>query len=112
VPNIGNSSVRGKMIGMGYFWAINRSYDLTYRAQYFSEVGFAHNVDLRENKPEDRFRFWVYALKDTRSVTPSDSGRPDHASYQVRPGPGVAGARRAKLLDILSLPAAVHGIVQ
>jgi len=33
IPNFGNSSTRGKEIGAGYYWAINRSYDLTYRAR-------------------------------------------------------------------------------
>ena len=46
-PNIGNSSRRGKMIGVGYFWAINRSYDLTYRVQDFTQRGVAHHVDFR-----------------------------------------------------------------
>ena len=51
-PNIGNSSRRGKMIGIGYFWAINRSYDVTYRIQDFTQRGFAHHVDLR-GKPRE-----------------------------------------------------------
>ncbi len=46
-PNIGNSSRRGKMIGVGYYWAINRSFDVTYRVQDFTERGFAHHVDFR-----------------------------------------------------------------
>jgi LPS-assembly protein len=32
-PNVGNSSRRGFMLGGGYYWAINRSYDAAYRAQ-------------------------------------------------------------------------------
>jgi LPS-assembly protein len=47
MPNIGNSSSRGQIIGMSYFWAINRSYDLTYNADFFSKVGFAHHADFR-----------------------------------------------------------------
>ncbi len=47
MPNIGNSSRRGKLIGLGYFWAINRSYDVTYRFQDFTARGYAHHVDLR-----------------------------------------------------------------
>ncbi|HXJ38051.1 MAG TPA: LPS assembly protein LptD, partial [Bryobacteraceae bacterium] len=47
MPNIGNSSVRGKMIGLGYYWAINRSYDATYRVQDFTQRGLAHHVDFR-----------------------------------------------------------------
>jgi LPS-assembly protein len=64
-PNIGNSSRRGKMVGLGYYWAINRSYDLMYRNQYFTERGFAHNVDLR-GKVNDRTDFdaMVYGVND------------------------------------------------
>jgi LPS-assembly protein len=46
-PNIGNSSIRGRMIGAGYYWAINRSYDLGYRGQYFTNGAFAHNLGFR-----------------------------------------------------------------
>lgn len=45
-PNIGNSSQRGQTVGLGYFWAINRSYDLTYRTQYYTKRGFAHQADF------------------------------------------------------------------
>lgn len=47
MPNIGNSSRRGKLIGVGYFWAINRSHDVTYRFQDFTARGYAHHVDVR-----------------------------------------------------------------
>jgi LPS-assembly protein len=47
VPNIGNSSRRGKMIGIAYYWAINRSQDLTYRVQDFTARGIAHHVEVR-----------------------------------------------------------------
>jgi len=46
-PNFGNSSRRGKMIGIGYYWAINRSYDTTYRVQDFTQRGLAHHVEFR-----------------------------------------------------------------
>ncbi len=46
-PNLGNSSLRGQTVGLGYFWAINRSYDALYRTQYYSNRGFAHQGDLR-----------------------------------------------------------------
>lgn len=65
-PNIGNSSKRGTMVGFGYYWAPSRSYDLTYRVQYFSERGFAHNVDLRGkvNQSTD-FDMTIYGVNDT-----------------------------------------------
>ncbi len=64
-PNIGNSSRRGKMIGWGYYWALNRSYDLTYREQYFTERGFAHHVELR-GKPREGTDFdaVLYGVND------------------------------------------------
>lgn len=64
-PNIGNSSRRGKMIGIGYYWAINRSYDLQYLNQYFTERGFAHHVDFRGkvNQKTD-FDFTLYGVND------------------------------------------------
>ncbi|MEP7353737.1 MAG: LPS assembly protein LptD [Acidobacteriota bacterium] len=46
-PNIGNSSLRGQTVGVGYFWAINRSYDLMYRAQIYTKTGLAHQADFR-----------------------------------------------------------------
>ena len=73
VPNVGNSSLRGFMVGGGYYWAINRSYDLTYRAQYFSNVGVNHTVDFRGkvNSTTD-FNFTLYGLND-HSPNPSIS---------------------------------------
>jgi LPS-assembly protein len=58
-PNIGNSSRRGFMLGAGYYWAINRSYDASYRVQYFSQRGFAHHVNARA-KPTQRSTFDAY----------------------------------------------------
>jgi LPS-assembly protein len=65
MPNMGNSSRRGKMIGVGYYWAINRSYDLTYRNQYFTQRGFAHNFDFRGkvNRRTD-FNMVLYGVND------------------------------------------------
>ncbi len=64
-PNAGNTSRRGYMAGLGYYWAISRSYDLMYRTQYFTQRGFAHHVDLR-GKPTQRsdFYFVLYGVND------------------------------------------------
>jgi LPS-assembly protein len=64
-PNIGNSSRRGTMIGIGYFWAINRSYDVTYRVQDFTDRGFAHHVDFRgKPREETDFDAIFYGVQD------------------------------------------------
>jgi LPS-assembly protein len=52
LPMPGNSSRRGFELSAGYFWAINRSYDVTYRAQYYPERGLVSHVDFR-GKPKE-----------------------------------------------------------
>jgi LPS-assembly protein len=65
MPNIGNSSTRGKMIGLGYYWAINRSYDASYHAQYFTSRGLAHTVDFRGKPIEGTdFSGYVFGIQD------------------------------------------------
>lgn len=64
-PNIGHSSLRGYMVGGGYFWAINRSYDAMARVQYFTERGPAETVDFRGKvTPGTDFNVSVYAVQD------------------------------------------------
>lgn len=64
-PNAGNSNRRGQMFGAGYYWAISRSYDAMYRAQYFTTRGLAHQVDFR-GKPTHNsdFSFALYGVAD------------------------------------------------
>lgn len=64
-PNIGHSSIRGYMIGGGYYWAINRSYDADYVLQYFTLRGPAHTANFR-GKPNDKtdFNFSLYDVQD------------------------------------------------
>jgi len=46
-PNIVPRSQRGPMIGLGYYWAINRSYDLTYRFQDYNTNALGSHIDFR-----------------------------------------------------------------
>jgi LPS-assembly protein len=64
-PNIGHSSLRGYMFGLGYYWAINRSYDALYRAQIFTLRGVAHTFDFRGKvTPGTDFNFSLYGVND------------------------------------------------
>ena len=64
-PNIGTSSRRGYMLGAGYYWAINRSSDVMYRSQYFTERGFAHHVDFRAKPTQSSDIYvFVYGVND------------------------------------------------
>jgi LPS-assembly protein len=64
-PNIGHSSYRGFMFGAGYYWAMNRSYDMSYVIQDFTTRGPAHTYNFR-GKPNDvtDFDFHLYGVQD------------------------------------------------
>jgi LPS-assembly protein len=74
LPMIGNSSRRGVMIHGGYFWAINRSYDVTYQLQAYPSRGFVHQADIR-GKPREGTDYDVilYGVQDKGLP---DSGNP------------------------------------
>ncbi len=42
-PNIGHSSLRGYISGVGYYWAINRSYDADVPVSGLDARGYAHH---------------------------------------------------------------------
>lgn len=83
MPNLGNSSRRGKMVGLGYYWAINRSYDTTYRVQRFTQRGTAHHVDLR-GKPRagTDFNAILYGVQD-RGLKVGDGPRRKEGGYSL-----------------------------
>ncbi len=64
-PLIGHSSIRGYVVGVGYYWAINRSYDATYRFQDFTQGALAHHLELR-GKPTatSDFDATLYGVQD------------------------------------------------
>lgn len=97
-PNIGNSSRRGKMFGAGYYWAINRSYDAMYRAQWFTQRGFAHNLDFR-GKPGQTtdFNFILYGVNDKGFRNPDGTRRaPEGGFLSTLTGRSDAGGWRIR----------------
>jgi LPS-assembly protein len=82
-PSIGNSSTLGRMIELGYFWAINRSYDATYRFQDFTSRGFGHHLDFR-GKPSRRADFdaIVFGVQD-RGLKRDDGPADEASGYSV-----------------------------
>jgi LPS-assembly protein len=74
-PSIGNSSLRGKTVGLGYFWAINRSFDLTYRGLVYSKTGFGHQADFRGVlSPTTYFDVSLYGITSHNTDANSPSG--------------------------------------
>ena len=74
MPLIGHSSSRGFMVHAGYFWAINRSYDVTYMGQFYTSGSLVHHVDFR-GKPRagTDYDAILYGVQDAGAP---DSGNP------------------------------------
>jgi LPS-assembly protein len=47
IPVVGNSSVRGYIVGEQVYWAISRSMDMVVGSEYYSKRGWAPNGDFR-----------------------------------------------------------------
>jgi LPS-assembly protein len=64
-PNLGNSSFLGFVFGAGYYWAINRSYDVLYRIQDFTARGYSHAAEFR-GRPTGKsdFDLNLYGVQD------------------------------------------------
>ena len=64
-PGIGHSTTRGYILGEGYYWAINRSYDMDYIFQDFTSRGPSHTIDFR-GKPNDvsAINFDFFSVED------------------------------------------------
>jgi LPS-assembly protein len=73
LPSGGTNSLKGQFIDAGYYWAISRSYDLTYEGTYFTKVGLQHNAEFRGkvNQTTD-FDMTINAL-DNKSTNPEIS---------------------------------------
>jgi len=88
-PNIVPRSQRGFMLGLGYYWAINRSYDLTYRFLDYNSNAFGHHVDFR-GKPWNGadFDFIMMGIEDQggdpSTGTPAVSGQPGSGTPRQR----------------------------
>lgn len=73
-PNAGHSTTLGYILGAGYYWAINRSFDMDYLFNYYTQRGTGHTVDFR-GKPNDKtsFVFNFFGVQD-RGIEPGHKG--------------------------------------
>ncbi len=47
IPTVGRSSTKGNIVGEGFYWAIDRSMDVTLGAEYFSKRGWSQRGEYR-----------------------------------------------------------------
>ena len=52
IPTAGQSSIKGTVLGEGFYWAINRSMDANVGAEYFSKRGWSQKGEFRA-RPTD-----------------------------------------------------------
>src|ERR1700739_2095954 len=55
IPNFGNSSNRGRIVGESVYWVINHSMDATVGAEYYSRRGWAQRGEFRARPSETSF---------------------------------------------------------
>lgn len=89
IPNAGHSGQKGYLIGLGYYWAINDSYDLTYRAIDYTARGFSHNVDFRGNPNRTTDFYAIFYGVDDRKGRYTDAARKELEYYSGLSARGV-----------------------
>ena len=72
------------MVGVGYYWAINRDYDATYRVQDYTTHALTHHVDFR-GKPRvgTDFDFILYGVQDRGQPQPNDAPPPTYSGVNI-----------------------------
>ena len=84
IPNLVPRSKRGFMVGLGYYWAISRSYDATYRFQDYTTNALTHHMDFR-GKPREGtdFNAIAYGVQDYGRRQPDGSRAPGYSGVNV-----------------------------
>jgi LPS-assembly protein len=79
MPEFGTSSVKGFILGDAFYWAINRSMDLTAGAELYSERGWGEHLQFRARPSETSYIYGrLYAVQDRGVGTPpQDQGGQD-----------------------------------
>jgi LPS-assembly protein len=83
-PNIGHSSFYGFVFGEGFYWAINRSYDMSIIGQDFSSRGPALRYDFR-GKPNEAsdFNFNFYGVDDIKGTANGSSEKQGGEEFEL-----------------------------
>ena len=99
IPNISPHSQRGFMLGLGYYWAISRSYDITYRLYDYNSSALRHHVEVR-GKPNsktdfdsDRFR----GCRISAGILKSGDSKEWQAAPQKYSGVDIYGTAKSDL---------------
>jgi LPS-assembly protein len=99
-PHIGHSTTKGYELGTGFFWAMGRSFDQTFYADHYSNIGwgFGHEFRYAAEQPS-RGTFRTYVIR-TQSDQPLDFDL-DYNALQMLPGKFRATLNVRQYSDIL-----------
>jgi LPS-assembly protein len=84
LPGFGTSSSHGYTAAFGYYWVINRSYDLAYNGTYYTGAGLANFVEFRGRiDANSDFDLQLFGLK-TSAMTGGTSDQGLHVTLTAK----------------------------
>ena len=108
LPNIGQSSQKGTILGDAFYWAISPSSDLSLGAEYFSQRGWAEHGDFRA-KPTDKstieFRYFQVVDREGQGGVEARLLADSPLPWDVR------GVADIDYLNSFHLPRSFRGVV-
>ncbi len=87
-PTFGTSSRKGIILGESFYWAVNRSLDLTLGAEYWSSRGWAQHGELRARPSETsnlRFRYFGVLDRGLGPTHEDQGGRDVQLAFEAAP---------------------------
>ena len=89
IPVYGSSTIRGQSLSNAFFWAINRSQDVTLFHDWYTRTGHGYGSEYRyASGPGSEGSARVYLLNEREATFTDDDGRtntsPARRSYEVR----------------------------
>src|SRR6202049_2502779 len=102
MPNLGTSSIKGQILGEGFYWAINRSMDAVVGAELFSKRGWAQHGEFRARPRESAYVDMTYfGVLDRGVGTPrkNQGGEDIRLAAEDRFGHGIRGGANVDYLS-------------
>jgi LPS-assembly protein len=82
IPEIGQSNVRGFILGDGFYWAISRNMDATIGASIYSKIGWAQLAEYRAVGYKYRFQAQYFGVVDDKGP-PVDGQNPGGHEFKA-----------------------------
>ena len=103
LPGVGSSSSHGYTVGVGYYWALGRAYDLTYQGTYYTGAGLANFAEFRGRiNANSDFDLNLFGIK-TNAMTGGTSDQGLHVTLKAKYMLGDGWEARGELNYLSSL---------